>query len=225
MSVDGIRARNRAAIEAEILRVAGEQLAHTGAAALSLRAVARELGMTPSALYRYVADRDDLLTLLIIDSYTSLADSVETALDRAGDAAPVDRFRTIGRATRAWALEHPHRYALIYGSPVPDYRAPAERTTAAGTRVPMILLGVLADLPAPPEEPDSDRALAGMLADPAIEALGLGGAILRRGLTAWMLVLGALSTELFEGFGPDAFREPELVYEGVLDTAVGIVLG
>lgn len=225
MSVDGIRARNRAAIEAEILRVAGEHLAHTGAAALSLRAVARDLGMTPSALYRYVADRDDLLTLLIVDSYTSLADSVEAALDQAGDSSPTGRFRTIGRATRTWALEHPHRYALIYGSPVPDYRAPAERTNDPGTRVPMILLGVLADLPAPPEEPDADRALAGMLADPGIAALGLGGAILRRGLTAWMLVLGAVSTELFEGFGPDAFSEPELVFEGVLETAVGIVLG
>ncbi|KAB7743282.1 TetR family transcriptional regulator [Nostocoides sp. F2B08] len=224
MSVDGIRARNRAAIEAEILRVAGEQLAHTGAAALSLRAVARDLGMTPSALYRYVADRDDLLTLLIIDSYTSMADSVEAALDRSAAVAPADRFRTIGRSTRAWALDHPHRYALIYGSPVPDYRAPADRTTEAGTRVPNLLLAVLADLPAPPEEPATDRALAGMLADPATTALGIGGAILRRGLTAWMLVLGAVSTELFEGFGSDAFSEPEVLFESVLDTAVEIVL-
>lgn len=225
MTVDGIRARNRAAIEAEILRVAGEHLAHTGAAALSLRAVARDLGMTPSALYRYVADRDDLLTVLIIDSYTSLADSVEAALDRSAASTAGDRFRTIGRATRGWALEHPHRFALIYGSPVPDYRAPAERTTEAGTRVPNLLLGVLADLPAPPEEPATDRALAGMLADAGIGALGLGGAILRRGLTAWMLVLGAVSTELFEGFGPDAFSEPEVFFESVLDTAVAIVLG
>ena len=225
MSVDGIRARNRAAIESEILRVAGDHLAHTGAAALSLRAVARDLGMTPSALYRYVADRDDLLTLLIIDSYTSLADSVEAALDRSAASAAGDRFRTIGRATRGWALDHPHRYALIYGSPVPDYRAPAERTTEAGTRVPNLLLGVLADLPAPPEEPATDRALAGMLADAGIGALGLGGAILRRGLTAWMLVLGAVSTELFEGFGPDAVTDPEVFFESVLDTAVAIVLG
>jgi AcrR family transcriptional regulator len=224
MSVDGIRARNRAAIEAEILRVAGEHLAHRGAAALSLRAVARDLGMTPSALYRYVADRDDLLTLLIVDSYTSLADAVEAALAKATPAEPTDRFRTIARTTRSWALDHPHRYALIYGSPVPDYRAPAERTNDAGTRVPTLLLGVLADLPDPAPEADADRALAGMLADPGVAGMGLSGAILRRGLTAWMLVLGAVSTELFEGFGPEAFSDRGLFFEGVLDTAVHVVL-
>jgi AcrR family transcriptional regulator len=224
MSVDGIRARNRAAIETEILRVAGEHLARSGAAALSLRAVARDLGMTPSALYRYVTDRDDLLTLLIIDSYTSLADTVEAALEQAADTEPTERFRTIARTTRTWAVEHPHRYALIYGSPVPDYRAPAERTNAAGTRVPTLLLGVLADLPPPPEDSDADRALAGMLTDPGVADLGLGGAILRRGLTAWMLVLGAVSTELFEGFGADAFSDPALFFETVLDTAVAIVV-
>ena len=67
---DGIRARNRAALEQEILRVAREELRRHGAAALSLRAVAREMGMAPSALYRYIKDRDDLLTLLIVSAYT-----------------------------------------------------------------------------------------------------------------------------------------------------------
>src|SRR5690606_37303655 len=107
-------------------------------------------------------------------------------------------------------------------SPVPDYRAPGDRTNTAGTRVPTLLLGVLAELPAPPEEPDADRALAGMLGEPELVASGLTGAILRRGLTAWMLVLGAVSTELFEGFGPQAFSDPGLFFEGVLDSAVAI---
>ena len=75
----GIRARNRAAIEQEILEVGRQHLARHGAAALSLRAIARDMGMVSSALYRYVRNRDDLLTLLIVSAYTSLADAVEAA--------------------------------------------------------------------------------------------------------------------------------------------------
>ena len=76
---DGIRARNRAGIEAELRAAAGRQLAEVGAAALSLRAVARELGMVPSALFRYVSGRDELLTVLIIDAYDDLGSYVEAA--------------------------------------------------------------------------------------------------------------------------------------------------
>lgn len=225
MTVDGIRARNRAAIEAEILRVGGEHLARSGAAALSLRAIARDLGMAPSALYRYVADRDDLLTLLIVAAYDSLADSVEQALADSPARDPLTRFRTIAVATRAWARANPHHYALIYGSPVPDYEAPAERTNTAGTRVPGLLLQVLAELPAPPADPRAEQSLAGMLADPDVAGTGIGATILQRGVTAWMLVLGAGSTELFEGFGRDALSDADLFFDGVLDAAERIVTG
>lgn len=223
MTVEGIRARNRAAIEAEILRVGGAHLARSGAAALSLRAVARDLGMAPSALYRYVADRDDLLTLLIIAAYDSLADVAEAALADSPSSDPLSRFRSIAMATRTWARANPHHYALIYGSPVPDYKAPAERTNTAGTRLPGLLLQVLAELPVPPTDARAEAALSGMLADPDVAGTGIGAAILQRGLTAWMLVLGAISTELFEGFGPDAFGDADLFFEGVLDTAEHIV--
>ena len=225
MTVDGIRARNRAAIEAEILRVGGEHLARSGAAALSLRAIARDLGMAPSALYRYVADRDDLLTLLIVAAYDSLADAVEAAIAAEEPPDGPARFRTIARSTRPWALANPHHYALIYGSPVPDYDAPAERTNTAGTRVPGLLLGVLAELPPAARDPRAERAMAGMLAEPAVSGAGIDAGTLQRGLTAWMLVLGAISTELFEGFGREAFGDADLFFESVLDTAVGIVTG
>ncbi|MCA1783212.1 MAG: TetR/AcrR family transcriptional regulator [Intrasporangiaceae bacterium] len=225
MTVDGIRARNRAAIEAEILRVGGEHLAHSGAAALSLRAVARDLGMAPSALYRYFADRDDLLTLLIVAAYDSLADFVERNIDEERPPDALARFRTISRSTRTWARANPHHYALIYGSPVPDYEAPAQRTNTAGTRVPRLLLGLLAELPVPSPDPRAEEALAAMLADPDVAGVGIGAAILQRGLTAWMLVLGAVSTELFEGFGHDGFGDADLFFEGVLDAADRIVTG
>ena len=123
-----------------------EHLATDGAAALSLRAVARDLGMVSSGIYRYVESRDELLTRLIVDSYWSLAAAVRTA----HDATPVDdlegRWDAIGRALRAWAVGHPHDFALIYGSPVPDYEAPAERTEEPGTAVLVLLVALLDDV-------------------------------------------------------------------------------
>ena len=80
-SVAGIRARNRAAIEGEILRVGREHLASHGAAGLSLRAVARDLGMASSAVYRYVASRDELLTRLIVTAYDAMCVALAENLD------------------------------------------------------------------------------------------------------------------------------------------------
>jgi len=119
------RERARAEITAEILDAARGYLATDGAPALSLRAIARDLGMASSALYRYFKSRDELLTRLIIDAYDSLgaaAEASEVTMDR-NDLA--GRFTVICEAVRAWALAHPNEYALIYGSPVPGYVAPA----------------------------------------------------------------------------------------------------
>lgn len=100
---------------------------------MSLRAIARELGMVSSAVYRYVASRDDLLTLLLVDAYTELADAVEGAQGEAdGWRAQV---HSIAHAARAWAVAAPASWALLYGSPVPGYQAPADRTVGPGTRV------------------------------------------------------------------------------------------
>ena len=110
-------------------------LATEGAAALSLRAVARDLGLVSSAVYRYVASRDELLTLLVVDGYDELGDAVDAALERVDTADFAGRLAAIGRATRAWALAEPATYALLFGSPVPGYEAPAEQTTGPGIRV------------------------------------------------------------------------------------------
>src|ERR1700748_1322533 len=118
------RERARAELTREIKEEARRQLAEVGGNGLSLRAVARELGMVSSALYRYYPSRDDLLTALIIDAYNAVAD----AADRAAPDAPPGRCR--GRwaapchAIRDWARSNLHEYALIYGSPVPGYQAP-----------------------------------------------------------------------------------------------------
>jgi AcrR family transcriptional regulator len=119
------RERAREAVIVEIKAEAKRQLADAGAAGLSLRAVARELGMVSSAIYRYFPSRDDLLTALIVDSYLDLAGGAERALGRAGDD-PREQWRAACGAIRAWARRHPHEYALLYGSPVPGYAAPPD---------------------------------------------------------------------------------------------------
>ena len=106
----GARERARAEITAEIVRAGRAQLATDGAAALSLRAVARELGMVSSAVYRYVASRDELLTLLVVDAYDELAGAVEAAVARRRAGDYQGRLLAAGHAVRDWAVAEPARY-------------------------------------------------------------------------------------------------------------------
>ncbi|MGW4249013.1 TetR/AcrR family transcriptional regulator [Nocardia sp. NPDC004722] len=134
------RERARAEITREITDAARRQLAESGAPALSLRAIARELGMVSSALYRYFPSRDDLLTTLIIDAYDSLGDTVEQAIAAAG--TPREQLRAASNAVRDWAIAHPHEYALVYGSPVPGYQAP-QTTVGPASRAPVAMLSIV----------------------------------------------------------------------------------
>ncbi|MFF4586207.1 TetR/AcrR family transcriptional regulator [Streptomyces sp. NPDC001388] len=140
----GARARARIEVTAAIKEEARRQLAAEGAAKLSLRAVARELGMVSSALYRYFPSRDDLLTALIIDAYDSLGERAEAAHAAVAEAEPVRRWVAVCEAVRGWAQAHPHEYALIYGSPVPGYSAP-RTTVPAASRVGLLLIGIVRD--------------------------------------------------------------------------------
>ncbi len=122
------RDRHRLATAAQIKTVARGQMAEQGAAALSLRAIAREMGITAPAIYRYYPSRDDLVTALIADAYDHLTAEIRTA----AEARPADdlfgRFMDVGLAYRSWALAHPADYALILGTPIPGYHAPSEIT-------------------------------------------------------------------------------------------------
>ena len=208
----GKRARNRQAVEADILRVAREHLATVGAAGLSLRAVARDLGMVSSGIYRYVDSRDELLTRLIVDSYLSLAAAVRTAHDRVDPADLVGRWNALGRALRGWALEHPNDFALIYGSPVPDYEAPAERTTEPGTAVLTLLVTLLEDARRSGRVPvaatlgipatEAAAALGQLLDDPMFTGTAIEPTMLAQGIAAWTLLLGAVTSEVFAQLGP-----------------------
>lgn len=129
---------------AEIKAVARRHL-ETDGANLSLRAVARDMGMVSSALYRYFASRDDLLTALILDAYNALGEAAEAA-DAAvtGRSQLRARWLATARGIRGWALRTPAEYALLFGTPVPGYAAPADTITAAA-RTPVVLIRILAD--------------------------------------------------------------------------------
>ncbi|MFF5080300.1 TetR/AcrR family transcriptional regulator [Actinoplanes sp. NPDC000266] len=141
MSASGVRARVRAEMTEEIKAVAKRHLVTDGAN-LSLRAVARDMGMASSAVYRYFASRDELLTALIIDAYNAVGDAAERAA--AAPAGDLDRFLGATHAVRDWALANPHEWALIYGSPVPGYEAPQD-TVGPATRVILLIAGIVRD--------------------------------------------------------------------------------
>jgi AcrR family transcriptional regulator len=143
-ATQGARARARTEVTAAIKDEARRQLAAEGAARLSLRAVARELGMVSSALYRYFPSRDELLTALIIDAYDSLGEAAEAAYAGVRGESPARQWVAVCEGVREWALARPHEYALIYGSPVPGYTAPAT-TVPAAARVGLLLIGIVRD--------------------------------------------------------------------------------
>ncbi len=198
MTAAGTRARVRAELTREIAEAARRHLATQGPAGLSLRAVARELGMASSAVYRYFPSRDDLLTALIVDAYNAIGEAAEQA------EALVDRTDLRGRwgavchAVRTWAVEHPHEYALVYGSPVPGYAAP-EATIGPASRVGMLLTRVVADgVTAGLIDPAPDGPAAGDVLSPRVaELLELPPTIAPRAVMAWSGLYGAISFEIF----------------------------
>ena len=161
------RERTRAEITRQILDAARRHLATEGASGLSLRAIARELGASSSAVYRYVASRDDLLTKLIVAAYDALGAAAETAEAAVARDDLAGRWSAVCGAVRAWALANPNEYALIYGTPVPGDVAPPATIAPAG-RVSNVLLSSLADAARPPTPaiagddvaPDTRKALA-----------------------------------------------------------------
>jgi AcrR family transcriptional regulator len=213
--IRGARERARAEITAAIKEEARRQLADHGAAKLSLRAVARELGMVSSALYRYFPSRDELLTALIVDAYDAVGRAAEQALaDTAAHPDPAARLLAVCRAVRGWALVHPHEYALIYGSPVPGYAAPQD-TAAPAARVGLVLIAVLRDARAaglrrPPPPAARSAVPAGLRADLDVLRQRLGPAaagadedgdvVDERLIAAWAELFGLIGFEVFGQF-------------------------
>lgn len=204
------RERYRAQLRAEIKERAWEQIAAAGAPGLSLNAIAKQMGMSGPALYRYFASRDELITELIRDAYRSLADTLRAAAASGADLAG------LGRALRAWALEDPQRYFLIYGTPVPGYHAPADITMIA-SEIMDALLDAAESAVGAAAAAAQDTPLEAHLAGHRQWAGGhpASPTALRLALHFWTRLHGALSLELaghFTGMGFD----PAELYEDEL---------
>lgn len=213
MGADGTgpRERYRAQVRAEIKQRAWEQLATTGVSALSLKAIAEQLGMSGPALYRYFASRDELITALIRDAYRSLADALRTAADAGADVAG------LADTVRAWALDDPQRYLLIWGTPVPGYHAPDD-TTAISTEIMATIVDAYHRRDVPPTGRRIEAHLdghRGWAVDPAVPA-----ATLRQALAFWTRVHGVLSLELAGHFAGMGF-DPALLFDDEIDNLLG----
>ena len=138
------REKMRLAIREEIIATAWKQIGEVGAAGLSLRAIARAMEITAPALYRYFADRDSLITALIIEAFTSFGDALQIARDARRADDHVGRFKAISLAYRQWAIDYPQRYILIFGTPIAGYCMP-EEVEPASQRSFLVLTGVIAD--------------------------------------------------------------------------------
>jgi len=213
------RERARAQTVADIVELGRKHLAEHGAAALSLRAVARDLGVVSSAVYRYVGSRDELLTLLLVDAYNELGDVVDAAVGSLPAEDFKGRFAALARAVRSWALREPARYGLLFGSPVPGYQAPAERTTAPGTRVVSSLVqildgahqaGRLAGRGTPAMPPALATDLEGIRRELNV---AIPDNLLARGALVWTSLFGAVSFEVFGQYGAGTFSAPDELFE------------
>jgi AcrR family transcriptional regulator len=205
MTAPSLRRRVRAEMIGEIKTVARRHLAADGAN-LSLRAVARDLGMVSSALYRYFASRDELLTALIIDAYNAVGDAAEAA-DAAVDRADYrGRLFAIARAVREWALASPSEYALIFGSPVPGYTAPQD-TIGPASRQPLALVAVVRDTaraglltPRMPMREVPQPVRDDLSAVARTLELEVPPAVMSLTLLAWVQIYGLISFDLFGQF-------------------------
>jgi AcrR family transcriptional regulator len=206
------RQRYRAQVQEEIKQHAWEQIASAGASALSLNAIAKQMGMSGPALYRYFANRDELITALIRDAYQSLADTIRAAVADGAD------LRGLAQTLRAWALEDPQRYLLIYGTPIPGYEAPEDTTRLTYEVMTMLLeAGGAEGLPAMPSSPVQPHLA---------EHNGWAGAregepqTLHRAIVFWTRLHGVLSLELaghFHGMGFD----PAVLFAAEVEAVAG----
>lgn len=205
-----------------IKEAAWRQIGESGASSLSLRGIARELGITAPAIYNYFPDRDALVTALVIDAFSSFGDRQLAARDAfAGPGRELERLRATGLAYRAWALDHPHRYLLIFGNPVPGYQPPMQELLPVMMRSLSALTGIVGELyalgwidpqgiPLPQLEPD-DR-FCGLLENANTDTLN----VLAVAMLIWSCVHGLVSLEITGQLPPFA-NDGAALYEFELE--------
>ncbi|WBB67383.1 TetR/AcrR family transcriptional regulator [Micromonospora sp. WMMD812] len=218
----GPRERYRAQVRAEIKQAALDQVATGGAGAVALTGIAKRLGVSGPALYKYFASRDDLLTELILDAYADVAAAVSAAAEASASAPARARLHALAAAYRDWALAHPHSYLLLTGPPSPTYQAPPETVDRARAVLGPFLTVLAEGRPGP-----AATTLRGQLdrwaeATPAVTAWVRAfapdadpGDALAGAVTAWARlhgVVGLATVGLFNGMGfdPAALLDTEI---------------
>ncbi len=204
----------------DALDIALRQLVEGGAGAISLNAIARELGMTGPALYRYFPNREALLTELVVRAYEDLGDALWESVEATTGQDPERRLRNQAAAYRTWAIANPHRFLLIFGTPVPGYHAPVEQTLPVAQRVMAASVVLIAEVapaswPAPssPWEIELERWAVASGLDP------MPGEFIRQIFTGWTRLHGVLSLELEGHFGM-GLPDPVGLYEAEVDFLV-----
>jgi AcrR family transcriptional regulator len=201
---------------------AWRQIAEKGAAALSLRAIARSLGITAPAIYNYFSRRDDLVTALIVDAFTSLGESQEEAINDLTEDDLKGRLSALGLAYRAWAITYPQRYQLIFGTPIPNYNAPGEITfpAAAESLVPLVetiqAIFMADKLRVDPPAPMTP-ALKSMLETWSQSIGGIAVEVLYTALVIWTRVHGLVSMEIGNQL-PAFITDPGEIYRREIET-------
>jgi AcrR family transcriptional regulator len=218
-AVKSPRERYRDQVRDEIKAHAWDQVAAAGAAALSLNAIARQMGISGPALYRYYRNRDELITELVLDAYRDLDETCRAAVTP-GDS-PAAQLAAGAGAMRRWALAAPHRYLLIYGTPVPGYQAPPEATAIATSTMALLLDAFTEAAMTGDQVPEEAAALDRHLATHRQWAYGhpASGTALRRALAFWTRLTGVLTLEAAGHFTNMGF-DPALLYAAETEAAI-----
>ncbi|MGO1612310.1 MAG: TetR/AcrR family transcriptional regulator [Brevibacterium aurantiacum] len=208
------RQRARLETEAQITRIGNRMLDDDGLEGVSLRAIARELGIVSSAIYRYVKNRDELLTILIRDAFTAIADEVDEALTRD------ESVLTVGVTMLAWSRRHPNRWALIYGTPIPDYQAPRDETVVPGTRIMVTLTNLLEKSSAGQTSSELPPSHALDPLREGLRELGLepDDQVIVRSVTVWAALVGLINALRFGQFGPGVELVEDELMRGVVSS-------
>jgi AcrR family transcriptional regulator len=219
------REEYHAAIRAEIKNTAHRLMEKDGTAGISIRAIGREMDMTAPALYHYYANRDALITDLILDAFGALADRLEETQQDCRELSPVEQLRQVLLAYRAWALAYPIDFQLIYGNPIPGYVAPEESTTLAANRTFIVIAGLIAQVMDSPDfSPQPEYSRVPPELEPyfqelsvQLEQTGVRLPLLALYLTTvgWPHIHGLIMLELFNHLQPvvgdvDAFYRREI---------------
>lgn len=223
------RAERREITQRAILDASSKLLANGGQEALTVRGLARELGLVPSALYRYVTSREDLLNILFHHAYNDMADAVEAA----HDAVPAEdirgRWRAFAFALRDWSNEHPHEWILINGTPPHDYRVPTTETLSSGIRLHVMLAKLAAAAEAAGIHPrvmkgEYPADLTGISEFVASLGIEVSAETLVTGVAAWHMLMGNLFTERFQFWGYDTV-DPAQYYDLIVAASEKLLFG